>query len=151
MNLEFKKRFFIFLNQVLKKRIEESENHLKNIQEDVFEESKNSAGDKHETGRAMAQIESEKAANVLKENGLQLEIFQKIDPNISCTSVQIGALVNTSKGLFFISLGLGNFEFEDQTVFCMGKLAPLALEMIGKKPGEVIHFRNEKIEILSLI
>lgn len=151
MDIEFKNRLFNFIIHLLKDKKTESENHLKNIQEDVFEESKNSAGDKHETGRAMAQIECEKAANVLTENSLQLDFFQKIDVKRTCSTIQLGSLVLTSKGLFFISIGLGNFDFEDSTVFCMGKQAPLAQEMIGKKPGDSFQFRAEKIEILLLL
>jgi hypothetical protein len=48
------------------------ENHLKDLSSGAQNDSKSSAGDKHETARAMMQIEQEKVGKQLKENQLQL-------------------------------------------------------------------------------
>jgi hypothetical protein len=49
------------------------------IQESLLSETKSSAGDKHETGRAMLQLEREKAGNQLVE-------IIKIKDNLSLVS-----------------------------------------------------------------
>ena len=58
---------------------------IKEIQESLATETKSSAGDKHETGRAMLQLEREKSGNQLAEIQkikeallkLTLKLFQK--------------------------------------------------------------------------
>ncbi|GAA4801623.1 hypothetical protein GCM10023330_04420 [Litoribaculum gwangyangense] len=58
--------------QAVKKTINE-------IQESLLSETKSSAGDKHETGRAMIQIEREKAGNQLAEIEKTKQILSKIN------------------------------------------------------------------------
>ena len=51
---------------------------MKEIKEALFEEIKSSVGDKHETGRAMIQLEMEKAGQQLSEVTIMQEVLNKI-------------------------------------------------------------------------
>ena len=59
-------------------RFETIQNTIKDIQKSLLSETKSSAGDKHETGRAMLQLEREKAGQQLAEIQKIKEILLKL-------------------------------------------------------------------------
>ena len=75
--------------------------------ESANDETKSSAGDKHETGRAMAQLEQEKNAQQLNEALALREQLNKIDPLQRSSSIQPGSFVKTNLGNFYISISAG--------------------------------------------
>src|SRR5258707_5924053 len=93
----------------IEERIKEAHQAIQFAQASANEETKSSAGDKYETGRAMAQLEIEKnsaqlaEANKLKQILLQLVTTQTTD------SIQAGSLVITNQGRFYISIPAGQF------------------------------------------
>jgi transcription elongation GreA/GreB family factor len=113
-------------------------------------ETKSTAGDKHETGRAMAQLEQEKLGSQISEGHKLKEILSRIDPAMKSVSVSSGSLVTTDTGTFYISIGIGQMKIGDQEIFCMTPLAPLCKEMLGKKAGESITWQGKKVQILKI-
>lgn len=101
-------------------------------------ETKSSAGDKHETGRAMAHLEQEKIAGQLSEMNKLAEILHRIDATQKHIKIQLGSLVETSIGIFYISVGIGAIEIDNTKIFCMTAAAPLGKELIGKSVGAEI-------------
>ena len=71
-------------------------------------DAKSSAGDKHETGVAMAQLEQEKLRYQIHEFQKMQDIVQKINPSKTNSKINLGSLVETDKGWFYISVGLGS-------------------------------------------
>jgi transcription elongation GreA/GreB family factor len=114
------------------------------------EESKSSAGDKHETSKAMMQLEQEKLGHQLLEVDKQLEILSKIITMPTTSKVQIGSLVETDQGKFYIAIGLGKIHFQDQDFFVISPQSPLGLKMIGKAKGEKIEINTSACFINSI-
>ena len=114
-------------------------------------ETKSSAGDKHETGRAMAHLEQEKIAGQLSEMNKLAEILHRIDATQKHTKIQLGSLVKTTIGVFYISVGIGAIEIENTTIFCMTVAAPLGRELLGKIVGDEINWQGKKILIANVI
>ena len=112
-------------------------------------ETKSSAGDKHETGRAMAQLEQEKLSKQLTQMTSLRDALSKVTPTEEHSSIKYGSLVKTSKGYFFFSIGLGKIIVGDQEVFCMTATSPLGQKLIGKKVGEEIDL-NGPVQIIGL-
>ncbi len=112
-------------------------------------ETKSSAGDKHETGRAMAHLEQEKIAGQLSEMNKLAEILHRIDSTQKHKKIQLGSLVETSIGIFYISVGIGAMEIDNSTIFCMTAAAPLGKELLGKSVGDEIAWQGKKIVIIS--
>ena len=143
--------------EVLKAVQSELEYKLNSIQESfddansaLASETKSSAGDKHETGRAMAQLEQEKLSGQL-ENLIQLqEGLSRINPKDYFNTVQFGSIVETSNGFFFISVGLGAVKIEDTTVFSLSITTPIGQQMAGKKKNDEIQFNGKTIKILNV-
>ena len=113
-------------------------------------ETKSSAGDKHETGRAMAHLEQEKIAGQLSEMNKLAEILHRIDATQKHIKIQLGSLVKTNIGIFYISVGIGAMEIDNFTIFCMTAAAPLGKELLGKSVGNEIAWQGKKILINTI-
>lgn len=136
--------------QILNKKIEELNIALINATESANNETKSSAGDKHETSRAMMQIEQEKLGKQLKEILEQRTELEKID--ISKSSVQIakGTLIQSDKGFLFISIGLGKISVDEKLVFAISPQSPLGLKLLGKKENDVVELNGVMYKIEKL-
>ena len=147
-----KEEVFKLLKSELIQRISALKNVLNSSFEAVAsEDTKSSAGDKHETSVSMAQLEQEKLThqiNVLLSLEQQLN---KIQSDTIHTQVQLGSLIETNKGVFYISIGLGNIKSNDFNFFAVGKEAPLVQLLIGKKIGQVVEYNGSKTEIIRIV
>ncbi|MDC3252851.1 3-oxoacyl-ACP synthase [Crocinitomicaceae bacterium] len=133
----------------LSSKIEALQIEFDELQKALKTETKSSAGDKHETGRAMAQLEQEKLSVQLTKTYALRDALSKVDPNQTHHIVQYGSLVKTSRGFFFFSVGLGNISVDTENVFCMTATSPLGEKLLGKKMGDTIQM-NGPIEIIGL-
>lgn len=104
-------------------------------------DTKSSMGDKYETGREMLQQEINNLQIQLNEILKQQDFLKTILLKTS-DKAEKGALVETDKGLFFISVSLGEIVFENKKIFAISPDAPLAKEMLGKIEGEVFTINN---------
>ena len=135
----------------LKFRIDEIQNILDDLHLSGSRDAKSSAGDKHETGVAMAQLEQEKLRYQIYEFQKMEEIVQKINPSNMNSKINLGSLVQTDKGWFYISVGLGSLTFKDQVIFAINPEAPVGKALIGKVKGERIHFNGVESEIIQVL
>ena len=65
--LKIKENLYLQCVDFVENRFQTIQKTIDEIQESLTSETKSSAGDKHETGRAMLQLEREKAGNQLAE------------------------------------------------------------------------------------
>ncbi len=114
-------------------------------------ESKSTAGDKHETGRAMIQLEQERAGHQLRQAEELLLALQSINVLLPpADSVQLGSLAITSKGQFYISVGLGKVVLEGVQYFVVSPTAPVAAALIGKRLGDEAQFNGQALTVTSI-
>jgi transcription elongation GreA/GreB family factor len=59
-------------------------------------------------------------------------------------------LVETNKGRFYISLGLGKLTVEEETVFAVSPEAPLGKLMLMKKAGDAFTFNDTDYKIITI-
>lgn len=134
-----------YWNETLKHlmgKMAELELALKDTQDSANSDTKSSAGDKHETSRAMAHIENERLANQLKALQNQVETLQKINPAITSESINFGSLVDCESIVFFLSVGIGNIKTERSSFFAIATDSPVGKSMLGKKVGDTIKIVN---------
>jgi transcription elongation GreA/GreB family factor len=131
-------------------RVKALEKALDDSRTEMVSESKSTAGDKHETGRAMAQLEQEKLGRqVLNARELKVAIAQiKADENHQ--EIQFGSLVKASNGVFFFSVGIGKLIVEDESIFCLTMTSPLGNFLKGKSAGDTVQFNGNAISILDV-
>lgn len=113
-------------------------------------ETKSSAGDKHETGRAMAQLETEKLSKQLAE-ALKLEqVISQINPEVEHKFVGLGSLITTNNGSFYISVSLGKIGLSDKTYFAISSASPIGKLLLTKKDKDSFSFNGKNYIIKNL-
>lgn len=129
---------------IINKNIADLENALQS-------ETKSSAGDKHETGRAMVQLEREKAGKQLEELQKSMELLQKIECSSRHKNIALGSIVYTSEHNYFISVGEGGLKLQDNVFYAISPQSPIAKLLLGKTEGDAIIFRNSNFVISKVI
>ncbi len=148
MNKQF---YFDATKAFLLKKIEVIEEALKETQSSANSDTKSSAGDKHETSRAMAHIENERLAGQLVVLQQQIEVLNKINPSISSVVVSFGSIVKTESNTFFISTGIGKVENNGKLFFAIASNSPIGKQMIGKVIGDKIVIGNSSQKIEKIL
>ena len=117
-------------------------------------DTKSSMGDKYETGREMLQQEINNLQvqlnEVLKQQDFLKTSFDKFRMTKKFDKAEKGAIVKTEQGLFFISVSLGEINFDNQKIICISPESPLAKAMNGKQKGEVFSLNNINQKILII-
>jgi len=129
----------------LSEKIAALEKTLAAIQESKNNETKSSAGDKYETGRAMMQMEADKIESQLDISRNMLQQIRQIKPSMGANTVDIGSLVKTNQRTYFISVSLGKLRLDGQLYYCISPQAPLAKLMMGKQAGDGVEL-NGRVE-----
>lgn len=139
------------LNELIDHRIETSRSAISSAKESKNNETKSSAGDKFETGRAMMQLEQEKNELQLSKT-LQLKVLlQQVDIEKEQDEVGFGSLVITNQGKYFIAVGIGKIEINDEICFAISLDSPIGKLLNGKKIGEQITFRTNQIDVQEIL
>jgi transcription elongation GreA/GreB family factor len=132
-------------------RFQSIQNTINEIQISLTSETKSSAGDKHETGRAMLQLEREKTGNQLAEIQKVKEALSKIDILKTSKSIGLGSVVYTTQANYFISISAGGLKVGNDSFYAISPNTPIGSLLIGKNVGNQIEFRNENFIIIEVI
>lgn len=124
---------------------------IANIQESLQSETKSSAGDKHETGRAMLQLEREKAGNQLSDIEKQQELFSKVTIDASSEVARLGSLITTDNGAYFLAISVGAIIINTNTYYAISPSSPIGRILLGKKEKDVLVFNNKTIIITGIV
>ncbi len=110
-------------------------------------DTKSSAGDKHETGRAMMQLEVDNAQSQLGKVQKQKQDLAGISTVSTSESVAAGSLVATNQGLFFISVGIGKLDQEGHTFYAISLGSPLGQALHHRKIGDRFLFMGKEYTV----
>lgn len=133
------------------KDLAEAKARMASLKESLGAESKSSAGDKHETGRAMIHLEQERVQDtvgrlehmrgILIQRAFQDKAIQRVSP---------GALVETTGPWVLVGVPLGKVQLPDTLVLCVGAEAPLAQQWRGAQPGDQVALGPQKLTIQAI-
>ena len=135
---------------VVEKRFSKIKQTIADIEESLTEESKSTAGDKHETGRAMLQIDRENAGKQLQEVEKLQQLIRKIDINSKADYARLGSLVYTNQATYFISISIGAVTVGKSTYLCLTFNSPIGQLLSGKKIGDTFTFNDKTLTIKSV-
>ncbi|MBT8277867.1 MAG: 3-oxoacyl-ACP synthase [Bacteroidia bacterium] len=131
-------------------RLETIKAKISELQASLDSETKSSAGDKHETGRAMIQIEREKSGQQLAELQKLTRVLNKIDWSKHYDKIALGSVVITSKGQYFIAISAGEIILENERYFAISQQTPMAQALISKTKGDLVSFRETELRIIEV-
>ncbi|WCO01759.1 GreA/GreB family elongation factor [Psychroserpens ponticola] len=132
-------------------RLKAIQKTIDEIQESLTSETKSSAGDKHETGRAMLQLEREKAGQQLAEIQKLNQLLPKIDVSNNSEIIGLGSLVYTSQANYFIAISAGELKVNNQSFYAISANTPIAKLLLGKLKNDEIIFRDQEFKIIKIL
>ena len=139
--------------RLIQDKITEKINYLDGLIADMRasnNDTKSSMGDKYETSREMLQQEINRLLNQIQGFVQQKEILKKINDKV-CDKVEIGSLVETDKGWFYISVSLGEILFENHKIICISSDSPLAKAMANRRVAESFSINQMKQTIKTIL
>ena len=149
--MSLKQQLYVLCQKFIEQRIANAQEAINNATESANDDTKSSAGDKHETGRAMAHLEQEKGVNQLNEAlGLQ-SVLQKINPESISKTIQVGSIVVTDKGSFFICIPAGKLELKKQIYFAISIGSPIGMKIKNLSKKEQFEFNGQVYNILDVL
>ena len=114
------------------------------------QESKSSAGDKHETGRAMLHLEMEKASQQLDVAQQMKETLHRIQLNSVSKKIKLGSLIATDQGIYFLSISAGQLTVDGNSYYAISPSTPIGALLLGKEKGAHIVLGSKVIKILTI-
>lgn len=135
---------------VINDRVAMLQKVLADLKESGSNETKSTAGDKHETALAMLQIEQVNTRGQLQEALTKKSALEKIDPNVSADIIVNGSLIKTNRGYLLMSIALGKAEIENITVIALSPQSPLGQKLMRLKVGEIAALNNIEYIIESI-
>lgn len=115
---------------------------LADLKESSSNETKSTAGDKHETALAMLQIEQVNIKGQLQEALAIKRALEKINPGVRASIIVNGSLIKTNRGYLWMSASLGKTEIENINVIALSPQSPLGQKLMGLKTGDSTGINN---------
>ncbi len=131
-------------------RISTATQSMNNAQAAANEEGKSSAGDKYETGRAMMQIERDKAAQQLEEALKLKKVLDGLDALIISKAVRLGSVVKTTNYNFYLSISAGKFLIGKEEYIAVSPISPIGKLLLNLKEGDQFVFNKKQEKVIYL-
>ena len=123
---------------------------LGDLKESAGNETKSTAGDKHETALAMLQIEQANTRGQLEDVLQKKAALKRINPVSSPEQIVNGSLVKTNRGYLYLSVALGKINTDGIDVIALSPQSPLGEKMIGLIVGDTVEM-NGNFYIIEVI
>jgi hypothetical protein len=133
----------------IRTRMESLEISLKAAQESGNDETKSTTGDKHETGKAMMQLEQEKIGIQLNELQKMNKVMEGIPEELSPEKIKPGNVIFTDQGNFYISIAAGKLTIEDKVYFAISAVSPLGVLFLKAKTNSDVVMQGKTYHILD--
>ena len=150
-NRSIKTQLLQLCNQSLETRLQSVLAVIEDIKQSLQSETKSSAGDKHETGRAMLQLEREKAGHQLAEIEKTKQILSKINTESTSKNIGLGSVVYTTTSNYFISISAGELKVDGEMFYAISASTPIGQLLLGKSIGDEVVFRNMSFKITKIL
>lgn len=125
-------------------------NQIEELQNALTAETKSSAGDKHETGRAGIHIEQENLGKQLLVLDQQINHLHRIPLN-NFHNVSSGSLIKTGSISFFISGVPSKIVIKNVTVYSISMSSEIAKRLLNVQIGDTFKLGNQELVITEII
>jgi hypothetical protein len=140
--MTFKQTVYQEFLKSLNEKIDSFQNTIDELSISVMNETKSTAGDKHETALSMLQADQSRMAEHLYEAVDNKTIFSQINIDEQQDTIRSGSLVKTTHGYFFISIALPKIKVDNIQIIAISPQSPLGEKLIGLKKGDCIEMNS---------
>lgn len=152
VDLERKERVWNAVVRVAQERLEAARERFETLRQSLESEGKSTAGDKHETGRAMVQQEMERAAAELNQAEALLRNVMRPLP-ARAVPAQWGSWVVLDSGEVVIAAALGAIDLPWGRVQVISPASPLAQALLHAQaqPGTEVSVNGRVVRVRSVV
>lgn len=145
-----KEEVYAFVQEELNNRVVTIQASLKSHKEGLQSESKSSAGDKHNTSRAMMHLEEEKLNKQLAQLGQLKKVLHSVNPSKVDESITLGSLVETNKGWLFLAVPLGKIQVNQIDLMGVSLASPIGQALKDRQEGDKVMFQGTSWEVIKV-
>ena len=144
---ELKKRLYQQCLTYVQGRIDSITHAIGAAQQAANDETKSSAGDKYETGRAMMQQETDRNLGLLNDANKLMAALKRVPVSGNSTIAEAGSLVITDQGKFYIAISAGTISVYGDAYFAVSQASPIGAKIIGCKQGDGFTLNGKQYQI----
>ena len=133
--------------EFVNRRLKTITNTIESNKKDLQSETKSSAGDKHETGRAMLQLEMEKAGQQLYGVTEMKLVLERINIQEVSSVCKMGSIVKTNTINYFLAISAGKIVVENEIFYAVSAKSPIGQLLLGKKKNDTLQFNGNEYNI----
>lgn len=137
--------------EYVQKRMEAAERRIKEAQQASTDDTKSSAGDKYETGRAMMQQETNRNLAHLNEANKLKVVLNTISSAGTSAIAGPGSVVITNSTNFYIAISAGTLMVNGVIFFGISPASPMGLKLKGLKAGDEFSLNGKAYKIEKVI
>ena len=145
--LTLKEALFQQCEDFVNTRLQTIQTTISSHQKSLRSETKSSAGDKHETGRAMLQLEMEKVGQQLYAVQQMQQTLTKINSSKPSTNIALGSVIKTSSAYYYLGISAGELTIKETVYFAISPSSPIGKLLMGKKVEDTFSWRGKEIKI----
>jgi transcription elongation GreA/GreB family factor len=132
-------------------RMAAAQQGIDEAQQAAKDDTKSSAGDKYETGREMAQQETNRNMAQLTEAN-KLKIALNLISTAGITDwVENGSIIATNNGNFYMAISAGLLTVNGASYFAISPASPIGLKMKGLKVGDEFNLNGKLYKVESIL
>lgn len=132
-------------------RINNAQHAIDEAQQGQQQETKSSAGDKYETGRAMMQQEINRNLGTLNEAKKLMVALNAVSTAGSSPMADTGSIVITNKGRFYLAISAGSLTLNGDNYFAVSPASPIGIKLKGKKAGDKFEVNGMAYEVAEVL
>jgi transcription elongation GreA/GreB family factor len=132
-------------------RMAAAEDAYKDAEKASNDDTKSSAGDKYETGRAMMQQEKDRNTIQVNEANKLMVALTAISTKGRSDKVESGSVVITDSNQFYIAISAGSLVVAGKTYFAVSPASPIVMKMMGKKAGDSFEVNGKVYRVLEVL
>ena len=132
-------------------RMQEAEDAFRAAEQASNDDTKSSAGDKYETGRAMMQQEKDRNTIQLNEANKLMVALNLIGTKTTSATVETGSLVITNNGSFYLAISAGILQIDSVNYFAVSPASPIGVKLKGLKTGDGFELNGKQYLIQNIL
>ncbi|WDF77931.1 3-oxoacyl-ACP synthase [Mucilaginibacter sp. KACC 22773] len=134
----------------VRRSMDAAELAISEAQKSSNDDTKSSAGDKYETGREMAQQETNRNLAQLNEANKLLVALNRIGTTGTSAIAEAGSVIITNNGNFYLAISAGALLLHGKSYFAVSPGSPVGIKLNGAKAGDSFTL-NGKTYVVELV
>ncbi|WP_342645649.1 3-oxoacyl-ACP synthase [Mucilaginibacter sp. CSA2-8R] len=135
----------------VQQRMDAAQQAIAEAQQAANNDTKSSAGDKYETGREMAQQETNRNLTQLNEANKLMVALNRIGTVAQSITAEAGSIIKTNQGNFYLSISAGNIRVNNEAYVAISTASPVGLKLKGARIGDQFDFNGKRYLITEVL